>query len=122
MSRGVVLLDHLFHRNITPVHVAKWLSPRFVTSNPSPSYFCSVVDAFRSGVYDGTTYSDGYGDLGMTNAAILLHPEARSSSVFRNSFTYQFATFCFGWVIFMVHPFANGPKSQATSRSVGRKV
>ena len=63
------------------------------------------------------TYSDGYRDLGMTNAAILLHPEARSSSVFRNSFPYQFATFCFGWVIFMEHPFANGPKSRAASCS-----
>ena len=107
MSRGVVLLDHLFHRNITSVHVAKWLIPRFVTSNPSPSYFCSVVDAFRSGAYDGKTYSGSYSDLGVTIAAILLHPEARSSSVFRDSFPFQFATFCFGWVIFMVHPFVD---------------
>ena len=69
----MVLLDHLFHRNITPVHVAKWLIPRFVTSNPSPSYLCSVVDAFRSGAYDGKMYSGSYGDLGVTIAAILLH-------------------------------------------------
>ena len=31
------LLDHLFRHNNTPVHVAKRLIPRFVTSNPSPS-------------------------------------------------------------------------------------
>ena len=41
----------------------------------SLSYFCSVVDAFRSGAYDGKTYSGSYGDLGVTIAAILLHPE-----------------------------------------------
>ena len=41
------LLGHLFRRNNTPVHVAKRLIPRFVTSNPSPSYIRSVVDAFR---------------------------------------------------------------------------
>ena len=33
MSQDVVLLEHLFHRDITPVHVAKWLIPRFVSSN-----------------------------------------------------------------------------------------
>ena len=92
MSRGVVLLDHLFHRSITPVHVVK-LIPRFFTTNPSPFYFCSVVNAFRSGAYDGKTYSGSYGDLGVTIAAILLHPQARSSGVFRNSSPYQFATF-----------------------------
>ena len=31
MSRGVVLFDHLFHRNMSPVHVAKWRIPRLVT-------------------------------------------------------------------------------------------
>ena len=76
-----VLLDHLFRHNNTPVHVAKRLIPRFVTSNPSPSYIRSVVDAFRSGTYDRKTYSGSYGDLGATVAAILLQPEARSSSV-----------------------------------------
>ena len=76
-----VLLDHLFRRNNTPVHVAKRLIPRFVTSNPSPSYIRSVVEAFRSGANDGKTHSGSYGDLGATVAAILLHAEARSSGV-----------------------------------------
>ena len=40
-----------------------------------------MVDGFRSGAYDGKTYSCSYGDLGATVAAILLHPEARSSGV-----------------------------------------
>ena len=79
-----VLLDHLFRRNNLPlpVHVTKRLIPRFVTSNPSPSYIRSMEDAFRSGAYDGKTNSGSYGDLGATIAAILLHTEARSSGVF----------------------------------------
>ena len=40
-----------------------------------------MEDAFRSGAYDGKTYSGSYGDLGATVVAILLHPEARSSGV-----------------------------------------
>ena len=43
-----VLLGHLFRRNNMPVHVAKRLIPRFVTSTLSPSYIRSVVEAFRS--------------------------------------------------------------------------
>ena len=74
-------MDHLSRRNNTPVHVAKRLIPRFVTSKPSPFYIRSVVEAFRSRAYDGKTYSGSYGDLGATVVAILLHPEARSSGV-----------------------------------------
>ena len=67
------LLDHFGHNN-TPVHVAKRLIPRFATSNPSPAHIRAVGDAFRSGTYDGKTYSGSYGDLGAKVAAILLHP------------------------------------------------
>ena len=104
------LLDHLFRLIYTPAHVTDRVIPPFVASNPLPSYIKFVEDAFRIKTYDGKTYSGSYGDLGVTIAAILLHPEARSSGVFRNSIPYQFATFCF-------HPFANGPESQATSYS-----
>ena len=40
------LLDHLFRHINTPAHVAKRVIPPFVTSNSSPSYIRSVVDAF----------------------------------------------------------------------------
>ena len=43
--------------------MAKMVIPRFVTSNPSPFYIRPVVDSFRSGAYDGKTYSGRYGDL-----------------------------------------------------------
>jgi hypothetical protein len=49
-----------------------------VTSNPSPRYVKAAVDAFRSGTYNGRTYSGKYGDLRATFAAILLDREARS--------------------------------------------
>ena len=65
-----VLLDHLFRRNSTPVHVATKLIPLFVTSNPSPSYIRSVVDTFRSGSYDGKMYFGSYGDLVATRQSL----------------------------------------------------
>ena len=51
------------------------------TSNPSPRYVRTVVEAFRTGTYDGVTYSGKYGCLAATTAAILLDREARSSEV-----------------------------------------
>ena len=51
------------------------------TSNPSPRYVRVVVEAFRTGTYDGVTYSGKYGCLAATTAAILLDREARSSEV-----------------------------------------
>ena len=88
MSRGVVLVDHLFHRNITPVHVAKWLIPRFVTSKSSHSYILlcggclpkwsvrrqNVLWQLRRSWCDDCSY--------------LVAPEAGSSSVFRISSPY----------------------------------
>ena len=47
VSRLRYCWDHLFRRNKKPVHATKRLITRFVTSNPSPSYIRSVVDAFR---------------------------------------------------------------------------
>ena len=51
------------------------------TSNPSPRYVRTVVEAFRTGTYDGVTYSGNYGCLAATTAAILLDREARSREV-----------------------------------------
>jgi cullin-associated NEDD8-dissociated protein 1 len=48
-----------------------------VTSNPSGSYIRAVGAAFRTGRYEGQTFSGRYGDLGASVAAIFLHPEAR---------------------------------------------
>ncbi|CAK0857865.1 unnamed protein product [Prorocentrum cordatum] len=73
------LLDHLLHHPNTPVFISKKLIQRFVTSNPSPPYLESVARAFTTGSHDGVTYSGEVGDLGAAIAAILLHPEARSS-------------------------------------------
>ena len=38
----------------------------------------ATPQAFRDGSYDGVAYSQEYGDLGATIAAVLLDPEARS--------------------------------------------
>ena len=51
------LLDHLFRHINTPAHVAKKVIPPFVTSNPSPPYIRSVVDAFRGGVRRQNVFS-----------------------------------------------------------------
>ena len=68
------LLDHLFRHINTPVHRAKMVFPRFVTSIPSPFYIRSVVDSFRSGAYDGKTCSGWYGDL---NAMATVSPRRK---------------------------------------------
>merc|ERR1711871_193208 len=52
-----------------------------VTSNPSPRYVKAAVEAFKTGSYDGVSYSGKYGDLGATVAAIFLDPEARSTTL-----------------------------------------
>ena len=72
------LIDHLFYHQNTAPFVAYRLIQRVVTSNPSPRYIKAVVDAFKSGTYDGVTYSGRYGDLGAAVSAMLLDPEARS--------------------------------------------
>ena len=40
-----------------------------------------MEDASRSGAYDGKTNSGSYNDLGVTVAAIMLHPTAKFSGV-----------------------------------------
>lgn len=75
------LLDHLFfHENAAPF-VSHRLIQRLTTSNPSPRYVGAVADAFRSGSFRGATYAGTYGDLAATVVAILLDPEARSSTL-----------------------------------------
>jgi len=71
-------IDHLLHHHNTAPFLSHLLIQRLVTSNPSPRYVKTVADAFRSGTYDGTTYSGVYGDLEATFHAILLDREARS--------------------------------------------
>jgi len=72
------LLDHLFYHQNTKAFVAYRLIQRLVTSNPSPRYINAVSEAFRTGKYEGTTYSGKYGDLAATVAAVLLDRESRS--------------------------------------------
>eukprot|EP01125_Pyxidicula_operculata_P014519 TRINITY_DN483_c0_g6_i1.p1 TRINITY_DN483_c0_g6~~TRINITY_DN483_c0_g6_i1.p1 ORF type:complete len:1985 (+),score=368.79 TRINITY_DN483_c0_g6_i1:207-6161(+) len=72
------LVDHLFQHQSTAPFVAYRMIQRMVTSNPSPRYVKSVVRAFKTGQYDGMSFSGKYGDLGATVAAIILDKEARS--------------------------------------------
>mmetsp|Transcript_45400 Transcript_45400/g.72465 ORF Transcript_45400/g.72465 Transcript_45400/m.72465 type:complete len:694 (+) Transcript_45400:3-2084(+) len=67
----------MFHENTAPF-VCYRLIQRFGHSNPSAAFMSAVVEAFKTGAYEGTTYSGLYGDLRATIAAILLHPEARN--------------------------------------------
>jgi len=73
------LIDHLVYHKNTPSFMATRLIQRFTVSNPSPRYVLSVATAFRSGQYDGRTYSGRYGDLAATTAAVLLDREATSA-------------------------------------------
>jgi len=72
------LIKHLFEHSNTAPFVSHRLIQRMVTSNPSPRYVDSVATAFRTGTYNGITYSGKYGDLKATVMAILLDREARS--------------------------------------------
>ena len=72
------VLDHLFyHENTAPFTVTR-LIQNMVTSNPSPRYVAAVAEAFRTGAYGDMSFSNVYGDLAATVAAIVLDPEARS--------------------------------------------
>ena len=75
------LIDHMFEHSNTPPFFARHLIQRTVTSNPSPRYVAAVADAFRSGAYDGRTYSGAYGDIGAAVAAALSDREARSATI-----------------------------------------
>lgn len=72
-----VLMYYRHHDNMAPF-LAYRLIQRFTTSNPNPNYVKAVATAFRSGKYDN--FGTGkYGDMEATIAALLLHPEARST-------------------------------------------
>jgi len=69
-------VDHLVTHPSTGPFLAFRFIQRLITSNPSPRYMETVVDAFNTGTYAGKTYSGKYGDLGAMVAAIYLDPEA----------------------------------------------
>lgn len=69
------LLDHLFNHSNTPPFIARNLIQRFTISNPSPQYIFDVAEAF---IDNGSGIR---GDLGATIKVILLHPEARETSL-----------------------------------------
>jgi len=72
------LLDHLFQHPNTAVFFSYRMIQRFGNSNPSATYIGDVAEAFRTGKYNGITYSGQYGDLAATVSSILLHPESRT--------------------------------------------
>jgi uncharacterized protein (DUF1800 family) len=74
------LLDHLHNHPNTPPFIARNLIQRFTVSNPSPQYIHDVAQAFIDGTYNGAG-SGVRGDLGAVIRAILLHPEARVSTL-----------------------------------------
>jgi len=69
------LLDQLFMHENTAIFISKRLIQRFGTSNPSPAYVEAVQRAFRTGEYGGMLFSEKYGDLAATLAAVLLHKD-----------------------------------------------
>lgn len=75
------LLDHLFYHQNTAPFVAHRLIQRLVTSNPSPRYVQSVVNAFRTGKHGNEVFSGKYGDLLATTVAILTDQEARKVEI-----------------------------------------
>ncbi len=75
------LLEHLFEHDNTAVFVSYRLIQQMVTSNPSPRYVKSVVNAFRNGAVGDVRFSGKYGDLGAAVYAILMDHEARSPIV-----------------------------------------
>jgi uncharacterized protein (DUF1800 family) len=73
------MIGHMLEHPNTAPFIAKSLLQRLVTSNPSPRYVLEVANSFRTGTYNGKTYSGKYGDLGAAVAAIYLDREARST-------------------------------------------
>ena len=74
------LLDNLFDHDNMPPFFARFMIQRMTVSNPSPNYIFDVSQAFKDGEYEGS----GSGQRGCMEAivkAVLLHPEARSSSL-----------------------------------------
>lgn len=71
-------LDHFFEHPNTAPFVVYRLIQRMVTSNPSPRYMKTCVEAFRTGYYNEEKYSGVYGDLGAAVACVVLDREARN--------------------------------------------
>ena len=74
------LLDHLFNHKNVPPFFARFMIQRFTVSNPSPAYIEAVALAFKSGLYQGSG-SGVRGCMEATIKAVLLHPEARTTSL-----------------------------------------
>jgi uncharacterized protein (DUF1800 family) len=72
-------LDTLANHQNTAPFICRELIQRLVTSNPSPGYIYRVAQVFAN---DG---AGGRGNLGAVVNAILLDPEARSSSLLANA-------------------------------------
>jgi uncharacterized protein (DUF1800 family) len=72
-------LDALFNHQNTGPFVSRELIQRLVTSNPSPGYIYRVAQVFAN------NGSGTRGDLGAVVKAILLDPEARSSTLLTNA-------------------------------------
>ncbi len=78
-----VVLDSLMAHPNTAPFIGKQLIQHLVSSNPSPAYVSRVSAAFTAGKY--STFGTGQrGDLAATVAAVLLDPEARSTTVAAN--------------------------------------
>ena len=78
-----VVLDSLMAHPNTAPFIGKQLIQHLVSSNPSPAYVSRVSTAFTAGKY--STFGTGQrGDLAATVAAVLLDPEARSTTVAAN--------------------------------------
>tara|TARA_B110000091_G_C13676270_1_gene415879 strand:- start:8 stop:844 length:837 start_codon:yes stop_codon:yes gene_type:complete len=72
------LIKDLVEHPTTAPFVAQRLIQSMVTSNPTPRYVDVVATAFRTGIYNGITYSGKYGDMKATTMAVLLDREART--------------------------------------------
>ena len=75
------LIDHIAEHPNTPLFICRLMILRFTTSNPSPRYLQVAAEAFKTGEYNGVTYTGKYGDMGAAMAAILLDREARSDDI-----------------------------------------
>ncbi len=72
-------LDTLFNHQNTGPFICRELIQRLITSNPSPGYIYRVAQVFAN------NGSGTRGDLGAVVKAILLDPEARSSTLLSNA-------------------------------------
>lgn len=75
------VIDHFFEHPNTAPFVVYRLIQRMVTSNPSPRYIESAVNAFRTGRVGERTFSGKYGDMGAAVFAIFTDQEARSTTI-----------------------------------------